>query len=134
MALIETDMSEVKEVVPGSYPARITAAEVKESKSTPGNHYVQWTLEVFGAVEQFNGLKLPPHRTMTSGAGAGILKRFVEVATGEPWPKDASGFDTDNVLGREVYATVTRQKDNPDYMQISKVASYKDQEVVLDEV
>ena len=127
--LIRPDMSEVVELAQGSYPARITGGEVKQSKSEAGGMYVEWNMEACACSQSnLNGIFLPRYRTMTSGRGASMLKKLYKAATGEEMPVE---FEISDLFGKEVYATVTPQKDKPEYMEIKKINAYTDQEEVI---
>lgn len=130
--LITPDMSEVVEIGPGKYPVRVTGHQVKESKTTPGNFYVEWELAVFNAVPEINDRKLKL-RTMTSGKGAGMLKRFYKSATNQDLP--ANGFEGEDLHGRELYATVDWQKNRDgsvgEFPEVKSVTAFNGQEAVL---
>lgn len=128
--LVTPDISEVVEVLPGSYPARIKGSAVKDTKSGDAK-YIAWEMEIFGGEgewEKLNGKKLPTHNTMLSGKGAFGIKLLYKAVTNEPY-QDGQQFDTDDFVGREVYVTVKPQKDDPQYMEISSVQVYQDQPV-----
>lgn len=122
MALVKPDMSEVVELKPGKYKARIVGSDARESKSGSGT-YVAWSMEVFGVEDQpeLNGQRVPIHNTMTSGRGAFAFKNLVKATTGEDVPEGAE-FDTEVLHGRELWVTVAPQKSNPQYMEVASVA------------
>jgi len=113
--LITPDLSEAVEtaggIAPGVYSVRVSNPEIKDSKSTPGNKYIQWDLTIFGAegeLARFNNWKVK-YRTMLSGKGAGILKGFYKACTGQDFPGGA--FDWSLLVGSEIQATLVTQKD-----------------------
>jgi len=112
MALITPDFTDAVDFGPipvGVYNTRIVKSELKTSQKH--NQYVNWTLEVFGAegdFEEYNGRKIW-HTTMCSGKASGMLKTFVEAATGEDVP---TNFDTDDLLSREIAVAVSIETGN----------------------
>ena len=108
---ITVDLSEAVElggVVPGKYGARVSGAEVKTTNAGTGQ-YVKWEMTIFGAegeLARYNNHKVW-HNTMTSGKGAGMLKKFVKAATGQEL---TGNLDTDAVLGKEVLVTLKEGK------------------------
>jgi hypothetical protein len=95
MAQINPDFSEVQEVKPGQYKARITDSEVRDSKS--GTQYVAWTMEIFGEdAGKALGAKVW-HNTPISGKGAFRFKELCLAATGD----EAVG-ETELLHGKEV--------------------------------
>ena len=131
MALITPDISEVVEVKPGHYPARIVGSDVKQTKDGSGV-YVAWNLEIFGSEEEpaLNGKRLPILNTMTAGPGAFGIKDLFKAVTGEEMTPGTQ-LHTENFHGREVYVTVRAQKDDPERMQVSKVRRYQGQPLTL---
>lgn len=113
--LITPDLSEAVEVdgsvPPGVYTARVTAFEVKNSKSS-GDQYLKWTLTIFGAegeAAKYNNWKVF-YNTMTKGKGAGMLKSFYKACLS----KELTGaFAPSALIGAEISATL-RQGKNAD--------------------
>lgn len=131
--LVTPDISDVVEVKPGSYPARIVKATIESTKKDPSKKYVAWHMQIFkgeGENEKLNGKPLPIHNTMLSGKGAFGIKQLYKAVTNEEYTTGTQ-FDTDDFIGRELYATVKPQKDNPEYQQIAALTYYTDQELVL---
>lgn len=124
--LIKPDFSEVtdsKPVPPGVYSARIKDVESKESQA--GNTYLNWKLELFGTPEVNNRVVFTA--TPIKGAGAFRLQQLYKAATGEDISA-TSGFDTDQLIGKEVQVTLVEGKDKegnvrsfPDVKTISKL-------------
>lgn len=100
MPTIQPDFTEVAEVKPGTYSARIVDSEVRTSQND--NQYVKWTMEVFGTGTPADGMKVWTN-TMVAGRGAGRLKTLFRAATGE---EPAGPVDTGVLHGREVQITV----------------------------
>lgn len=123
---INPDFSEVVEITPGEYPARITGSEVKMTqKQEP---MAQWELTLFGATdERVNGRSLR-HRTMCVGRGAGMLKQLIKAATGEDLAPGQT-FDTEALHGREVLLVVGKGKDRngneTDFPEVKSVKPYR---------
>lgn len=117
---IQADFSEVATLAPGTYKARLTKCENLVSKK--GGQYLKWTLETFGSDDAKNNNKKVFHNTMTSGPGAGGLKRLLAATVG---PVDGS-FDTDALLGKEVSITVVQGTDQhgnvSDFPEVKAVA------------
>jgi hypothetical protein len=127
MALITPDFSEVTEsqpIQPGTYPARIIADEVGNSKA--GNPMVKWTLSLFGD-PAWNNRQIF-HRTPTTGKGAFRLQEIYKAAMNEPLAKGMN-FDTAQLIGREVTVTLqqgTDQDGNPSkYPEVKAITAYK---------
>lgn len=104
---ITPDFSEAVGLEPGTYQARITDAEVLTSKKD--TQYIKWKMTTISEDPKFAD-QLVYHNTMLSGRGAGILKTFFVAAMGEELA-DGQGFDTEQLLGREVMITVVEGKD-----------------------
>lgn len=88
-------------VPPGSYKVRVTDAKAKVSQT--GNPLVEWTLTIFGDNNASLNNRNVWHTTSTTGRGAGFLKQFLRVATGE---EPTGSFNTDAIMGRELQAIV----------------------------
>ena len=102
--LMPLDFSgEVTPLKPGTYNARIVAAEAKTSQN--GNPYINWQLETFGSPE-VNGRRLF-HTTPTTGGWVTKLAELHRAATGEDIDKKAKQYDPNMLVGRELIATVT---------------------------
>lgn len=129
MAIIEPNMEEaVQFIKPGSYPAVITKEEVKESKKNPGTYYVEWTMETTKCTtEKLNGTKLPIYRTMFTGRAAGQFENLYRACVGNNEATVPTQFDTQDLCGQVVYATITPQRDAPQYNEVKRVAPYKEQ-------
>ncbi len=98
--IIQPDFSDVAELIPGAFNARVTKWEQKESQANPGNFYINWTCDVFGCEdEKLNGQKFW-HMTMITGRGAGILKTFYKAVMHKELEKGES-FDPEDFLGKE---------------------------------
>lgn len=107
MGLITPDFSDVKDNVgPGTYKVRIVDAKVdswqgKDGK--PDTTYVNWSLETFEEAESKNNGRRLFHKTPVNGGGAFRLQQFYKAAM----KKDlAGGFDTEEMLGKELEVTV----------------------------
>lgn len=125
--LIEANLSEVEEMTPvpaGTYQARITAVEAKESKA--GNPYLNWKSELIG--EDVNG-RIVFHTTPISGKGAFRLQELYRAATHEVLSKESPSFDTEQIIGKEVLMTLTYgvdQEGNPrQWPEVKSVAPIK---------
>lgn len=109
--LITPDLSEAVELggIPaGTYKARVTGIDLKDNKAMTGK-YFQWELTVFGLegpLAGFNNWKVL-HRTMTSGKGAGMLKAFFKVCTGQEL-KGTTDFSL--LVGSEIEITLVEGK------------------------
>lgn len=125
--LISPDFSEAKELpkdqpVPtGVYKARIEDCEAKTSKA--GKPMLSWMLRIFGAEGDISSQnnRVLYYNTMTSGAGAGMLKTLIIAATGET---PTSAFNTDDLLGKEIEITV-QTKNDPATGELSKWSDIK---------
>ncbi len=106
MSLMPLDFSgEVTPLQPGTYAARIVAAEAKTSQN--GNPYINWQLETYGSPE-VNGRRLF-HTTPTTGGWVTKLAELHKAATGEDIDKKAKQYDPEMLIGRELVATVANR-------------------------
>jgi hypothetical protein len=126
MAFITPDFSEAVSIdntpITGVYHARVTNAQIKDSKA--GNKYISWEMTLFGATgeQAKNNNRKVWHMTMVSGKGAGNLQDFLS-AVGLP----KTGFDTDAALGKEVQVTLGSRQgpDGTDYQDVKAVKAIK---------
>lgn len=103
MSLMPLDFTgEVTPLQPGTYSARIVAAEAKTSAA--GNPYINWQLETFGTPE-VNGRRIF-HTTPTTGGWVTKLAELHKAATGEDIDKKAKQYDPEMLIGKELTATV----------------------------
>lgn len=106
MALVPMDFSgEITPLQPGTYSARIVAAEVKTSQK--GNPYVDWQFETFGSPE-VNGKRIF-YSTPMSGGWVTKLAELHKAATGEDIDKKSKSYDPDMLVGKELVATVVNE-------------------------
>jgi hypothetical protein len=107
MPEIKPDFSEVVELKPGQYNARITKVDVKKSDRS-GAMYLNFMCTVFGSEdEKLNGQNffyIAPY----TGRGAGIFKSFFKDLTGEEVPADMA-IDTEDLMGREFTAVLAEE-------------------------
>lgn len=107
--LITPDLSEAVEltpVPPGTYSARVTGLEAKNSKAIPSTPYIKWELTLFGAegeLAKFNNWKVYTN-TMLAGKGAGMLKSFYKACKKEEFAGGA--FDFSTLVGSEIQVTL----------------------------
>lgn len=114
---------EIKPLQPGTYTARIVAAEGKVGK-TSGNPYINWQLETFGTPE-VNGKRVF-HMTPTSGGYVIKLAELHKAATGEDIDKKAKQYDPEMLVGKEVTITVTnREYEGKTSLEVKSVAPLK---------
>jgi len=100
--LVQPDFSEAQEpITAGEYKVRVTGCEQKTSQK--GAPYLRWELTTFASEEPKDDGRKMWHTTMISGRGAGMLKQFYQVCTGESLE---GNFDTEQLLGREFVAVV----------------------------
>lgn len=122
MALVTPDFTEESTPVkPGTYSARITDCEIKQSKA--GNTYGNWKLELFGSPE-VNG-RVVFMSTPFAGKGIFRLSELYKAATGQEIDKK-KGFDTDMLIGKEVKAVLV-----PGVDQEGNARSFPDVKTVL---
>ena len=119
MALVTPDFSEVAEdIEPGQYNVRIVKGEIGESKA--GAKLIKWTYETFGDEDPKNEGRKIFDQTMIEGKGAFMVKRLWTAATGgEPMP--ANGFDTEQLLGKEMQVVVI--KNDRGYTEVKSLRS-----------
>lgn len=100
--LVNPDFSETQDpLTAGEYPVRVTGVDQKTSQK--GAPYLRWELTTFNSADSKNDGRKVWHTTMLAGPGAGMLKGFYKVCTGE----DLDGnFDTEQLLGKEFIAIV----------------------------
>lgn len=102
MSLVTPDFSETQDPIqPGEYQVRVSGVEQRESKS--GTPYLRWELTTFGSEDPKNDGRKMWHTTMLAGPGAGMLRQFYKVCTGE---KLEGSFDTEQLFGKEFTAIV----------------------------
>ena len=107
--LIEPDYSDVVELKPGQYNARVTDCSEKTSRA--GGKYLEWPLEIVdNADPKLNGKKVTL-RTMMAGKGAGRLKQLVRAVVNPNY--ESGGFDTDAIVG-QVVTIVLKEGRNED--------------------
>lgn len=107
--LVVPDLTECKDTVgPGVYKARILDATMGEWAATDSRkaiQFVNWRLTTFGEVEDKNNGRSIFAKTPLAGGGAFKIRDLYKAATGEEYKP--GGFDTDQLLGKEVSAIVT---------------------------
>lgn len=105
--LVTPSFDEVKdELGAGTYHARVTKIEVGEWKT--GTKNIAATLETMNEAEAKNNGRRITYRVPIEGKGAFLLQRFYKALTGETL---SGGFDTEQLLGKEVIVTVADGKD-----------------------
>jgi hypothetical protein len=114
------DFSEVVELTAGEYPVRVTKGELKTTKN--GDPMINWELTTFGKDDERLNNKKVFHNTMVTGKGAGILKQFLKAAD---YDLSSEGFDTDDLLGKELVAVLGPDKENPEMMRVKSVKKIK---------
>lgn len=107
--MLSPDFSEVVELKPGSYNARLE--DVESKTSAKGTMYLRWKLTVVGNSEPALNGKNFYHNTMVSGPGARGLRDLIR-ATLDP-SYEQGEVDTDQMIGKEI-AVVLRQGKNQD--------------------
>lgn len=131
---IQPDFTEALDSVPpGKYPARIVEIKFDDttggpfiSKSEKQTPYIKVVYEIFNSetAAKVNGRKIWDN-LMLQGPGAGRLKAVVAAAGLDT---TAGGFDTDDLLGKEVLITCVEKKDqngNPSsFPEVKGVAKY----------
>lgn len=122
--LIVPDFSAVQDTVgEGIYKARIVDSKMDKwtgKDGKPDTRLVVWTMETFGETEDKNNGRKIFHRTPVEGPGAFRFKNFYQAAMGEEYPV-GKGFDRTMLHGRELEVTITQQKNNPQYTEVSAV-------------
>lgn len=123
--LITPDRSEcADQITPGDYKVRIKEANVDEwaaRDGKPATSYVEWTLETFDEPEVKNNGRFIRYKTPLNGKGAFRISSFYRAATGTSLANGAS-FDTEQLLGRTLLATVGMQRDT-EYTEVKAVKS-----------
>lgn len=123
MALVTPSFDDVKDdISAGTYHTRVTKVELGEWKT--GTKHLASTLETMNEKEPKNNGRKITYRVPIEGKGAFLLQRFYKALTGETL---AGGFDTEQLLGKEVIVTVADGKDkegNPTgYTEVAAVKS-----------
>lgn len=119
---ITPDFSEVVELKPGSYKARLADCESKQSQK--GDMYLRWKLEIVGNDDtRLNG-KVFSHMTMVTGPGARNFRALVRAAVDPNY--EGGPVDTDQLLGKEIAVVLKQGKDrdgNPsDFPEVASVS------------
>lgn len=96
---------EITPLQPGTYSARIIAAEGKTSAK--GNPYINWQLETFGSPE-VSGKRIF-HTTPTTGGWVTKLAELHKAATGEDIDKKAKQYDAEMLVGKELTVTLVSE-------------------------
>ena len=123
MSLVTPSFTDVKdELSAGIYHARVTKVEVGEWKT--GTKYLATTLETMNEDDAKNNGRRTLYRVPIEGKGAFLLQKFYRALTGEAL---TGGFDTEQLLGKEVIITLADGKDkegNPTgYTEVAAVKS-----------
>lgn len=117
--LISPDFSQVVELKPGTYKARFTDCQTKQSAK--GDTYLNWKLEVFGNDDTALNGKGFTHNTMVTGPGARNFRTLVRATVDANY--EGGPIETDQILGKEVQVVLKQGKDrdgNPsDFPEVS---------------
>jgi len=106
--IVTPDLSEVQESVEaGQYHVRVTDSETGEWNTTKGTtKYIKWTLETMNEATPGNNGRKIWYSTPITGKGAFIIAKLYSAATGEFLTKDNAGFDTEQIIGKELNVVV----------------------------